>query len=176
MVVAAINDSVIIPSNPSMALTGVVVTSTFNPDQHIYNSTGYGVEQEELDYVRTDSSDLRVVILIFYSTAMPIFLIWIISWAIRFFWLKYTRRRNQTINLVLYDGAGPRDDTAGSLHHQSGSASVSNQQELQILSAQDNFPKIPEYITNFKRLPAVFLCLPDILEIAVMCQVSHQNP
>lgn len=50
MVVAAINDSVIIPSNPSMALTGVVVTSTFNPDQHSYNSTGYDVGQDQIEY------------------------------------------------------------------------------------------------------------------------------
>ncbi|KAK0092071.1 hypothetical protein PV326_002260 [Microctonus aethiopoides] len=138
MVVAAINDSVIIPSNPSMALTGVVVTSTFNPDQHSYNSTGYDVGQDQIEYSKVDPFDMQMVMLACYFTVIPIFVIWAVGTVLRFFWLKYRGRRNQTVNLVWYDGVGSRDDAAGSLHHRSRSASVSNQQELQILSAQDD--------------------------------------
>uniref|UniRef100_A0A6V7LIN9 Uncharacterized protein n=1 Tax=Bracon brevicornis TaxID=1563983 RepID=A0A6V7LIN9_9HYME len=51
MVAGAISESVTMPTNPSMALTNpAVVTTTAKPDQHIYNSTGYLIEQDDLEY------------------------------------------------------------------------------------------------------------------------------
>lgn len=46
----AITDSVTLPANPSMALTSPAVTTTAKPDQHVYNSTGCLVEQDEIEY------------------------------------------------------------------------------------------------------------------------------
>ncbi|KAH0566863.1 hypothetical protein KQX54_004904 [Cotesia glomerata] len=66
MVAVTISDSVTIPTNPSMALnsTGVVTSSTTTgstttaakPDQHIYNSTNYLSEQDDLEYSDSDSA------------------------------------------------------------------------------------------------------------------------
>lgn len=50
-VAAAINAGTAIPTNPSTTVTGgAAVTNTPKPDHHVYNTTGYLGEHDELDH------------------------------------------------------------------------------------------------------------------------------
>lgn len=50
LLAAAISNTITNSPNPSTLLTSTVITTTAKSDQHIYNSTGYLVDQDELEY------------------------------------------------------------------------------------------------------------------------------
>ncbi|XP_074102691.1 uncharacterized protein LOC141529865 isoform X2 [Cotesia typhae] len=148
MVAVTISDSVTIPTNPSMALnsTGVVTSSTTTgstttaakPDQHIYNSTNYLSEQDDLEYsILAAFSDMKTVFLACICTLLPLMIALAIAFGLRHAWRKYRLRRNGTSDLPWYRGVCSRDDTAESLHHRPHRNSISIQPATRILSAQD---------------------------------------
>ncbi|XP_015119631.1 uncharacterized protein LOC107042895 [Diachasma alloeum] len=159
MVAGAISDSVTIPTNPSMALTSPAVTSTAKPDQHVYNSTGYLVEQDELEYsILAAFSDMQTVFLACFATLVPLIVAVAIVFGVRHAWRKYRHRRNGS-DLPWYRGVCSRGDTPDSLHHRPHSGSITIQPATRILSAQDlvNGLDGPRYICETEVMDEVAL-------------------
>ncbi|XP_043270092.1 uncharacterized protein [Venturia canescens] len=159
MLALAITDSVTIPANPSMALTSPVVTTTAKPDQHVYNSTGCLVEQDEIEYSIVEAfCDMQTVFLACIATLLPLIVALAIGFGVRHAWRKYRNRRNSSSGLPWYRGVCSRDDTAESLRHRPHSRSDSIQ-PTRILSVQDlvNGLDGPRYICETEVMDEVAL-------------------
>ncbi|XP_057325728.1 uncharacterized protein LOC130667867 [Microplitis mediator] len=170
MVAVAISDSVTIPTNPSMALNSTVVvtrtttsastTTAAKPDQHVYNSTNYLSDQDDLEYsILAAFSDMQTVFLACICTLLPLIVALAIAFGLRHAWRKYRLRRNGTSDLPWYRGVCSRDDTAESLHHRPHRNSISIQPATRILSAQDlvNGLNGPRYICETEVMEEVAL-------------------
>ncbi|XP_076646769.1 uncharacterized protein LOC143355637 [Halictus rubicundus] len=138
-VAAAISAGTAIPTNPSTTVTGgAAVTSTAKPDHHIYNTTGYLVEHDELDHsILAGFSDIQTVFLACISTLLPLIVALGIAFGVRHMWRKYRNRRDSSSGLPWYRSVCSRDNTAESLHHRPHSGSTTIQSATRILSAQD---------------------------------------
>ncbi|XP_034950484.1 uncharacterized protein [Chelonus insularis] len=165
MVAGPISDSVTISANPSTGLTSPAVTTTTKPDQHVYNSTGYLVEQDELEYsILAAFSDMQTVFLACISTLLPLIVALAIVFGVRHAWRKYRHRRNGASNLPWYRGVCSRDDTAESLHHRPHSGSISILPATRVLSAQDlvNGLNGPRYICETEVMDEVALAASNV--------------
>nr|XP_033330260.1 uncharacterized protein LOC117222598 isoform X1 [Megalopta genalis] len=158
-VAAAISAGTAIPTNPSTTVTGgAAVTSTAKPDHHIYNTTGYLVEHDELDHsILAGFSDIQTVFLACISTLLPLIVALGIAFGVRHMWRKYRNRRDSSSGLPWYRSVCSRDNTAESLHHRPQSGSTTIQSATRILSAQDlvNGLDGPRYICETEVLEEV---------------------
>ncbi|XP_076180062.1 uncharacterized protein LOC143153104 [Ptiloglossa arizonensis] len=138
-VAAAINAGTAIPTNPSTTVTGgAAVTNTPKPDHHVYNTTGYLGEHDELDHsILAGFSDIQTVFLACISTLLPLIVALGIAFGVRHVWRKYRNRRDSSSGLPWYRNVCSQDNTAESLHHRPHSGTTTVQSATRILSAQD---------------------------------------